>query len=63
MKVRDVVRLLESNRWRMVRQRGSHRAFKHPEKPMVVTVPGNANDDLPIGTLKSILRKAEIKEP
>jgi predicted RNA binding protein YcfA (HicA-like mRNA interferase family) len=63
MKVRDVVRLLESNRWRLVRQRGSHRAFKHPEKPMVVTVPGNANDDLPIGTLKSILRKAEIKEP
>jgi HicA toxin of bacterial toxin-antitoxin, len=38
------------------------RAFKHPEKPMVITVPGNANDDLPIGTLKSILRKAEIKE-
>jgi predicted RNA binding protein YcfA (HicA-like mRNA interferase family) len=63
MKVRDVVRLLESNRWRLVRQRGSHRAFKHPEKPMVVTVPGNANDDLPIGTLKSILRKGEIKEP
>ncbi|MDP9112206.1 MAG: type II toxin-antitoxin system HicA family toxin [Acidobacteriota bacterium] len=62
MKVRDVIRLLESNRWRLVRQRGSHRAFKHPEKPMVVTVPGNANDDLPIGTLKSILRKAEIKE-
>jgi len=29
---------------------------------MVVTVPGNANDDLPIGTLKSIMRKAEIKE-
>jgi predicted RNA binding protein YcfA (HicA-like mRNA interferase family) len=51
MKVRDAIRLLESNR-----------AFKHPEKPMVVTVPGNANDDLPIGTLKSILRKAEIED-
>jgi len=56
MKVRDVVRLLESNRWRLVRQRGSHRAFTHPVKPMVVTV------HLPIGTLKSILRKAEINE-
>ena len=62
MKVRDVVRLLESNRWRMVRQKGSHRAFRHPTKPMVVTVPGNWNDDLPIGTLKSILRKAELKQ-
>ena len=52
MKVRDVVRLLESNR--------CHRAFKHPSKPMVVTVAGNWNDDLPVGTLKSILRKAEL---
>jgi predicted RNA binding protein YcfA (HicA-like mRNA interferase family) len=31
-------------------------------KPMVVTVPGNWNDDLPVGTLKSILRKAEMNE-
>ena len=62
MKVRDVVRLLESKQWRQVRQRGSHRAFKHASKASVVTVPGNWNDDLPIGTLKSILRKAEIEE-
>jgi predicted RNA binding protein YcfA (HicA-like mRNA interferase family) len=62
MKVREVVRLLESNQWRLVRQKGSHRAFRHPFKPMVVTVPGNWNDDLPVGTLKSILRKAEIGE-
>ena len=63
MKVRDVVKLLESDRWILVRQRGSHRAYKHPSKPMVVTFPGHPNDDLPIGTLKSILRKAQIKEP
>jgi predicted RNA binding protein YcfA (HicA-like mRNA interferase family) len=62
MKVRDVVRLLEEKQWRIVRQRGSHRAFRHPSKPMVVTVPGNWNDDLPVGTLKSILRKAEIED-
>ncbi len=63
MKVREVVKLLESDQGRLVRQKGSHRAFRHPLKPMVVTVPGNWSDDLPIGTLKSILRKAEIKEP
>ena len=63
MKVRDVIRLLESNQWNQVRLKGSHRAFKHPSKPMVVTVPGHPGDDLPPGTLKSILRKAEIKEP
>lgn len=63
MKVREVIRLLESKQWRLDRQKGSHRAFKHPSKPMVVTVPGHWNDDLPMGTLKSILKKAEIEEP
>jgi predicted RNA binding protein YcfA (HicA-like mRNA interferase family) len=62
MKVRDVVRRLEVDGWRLVRQKGSHWAFRHPEKPIVVTVPGNWNDDLPVGTLKSILRKAELNE-
>ena len=41
--------------------KGSHRAFHHPVKPMVVTVPGNWNDDLPVGTPRSILKKAELK--
>ena len=61
MKVRDVVRRLEADGWRLVRQKGSHRAYKHPEKPLVVTVTGNWNDDLPMGTLKSILNKAKLK--
>jgi predicted RNA binding protein YcfA (HicA-like mRNA interferase family) len=61
MKVRDVVRRLEADGWRLVRQKGSHRAYKHPEKPLVVTVAGNWNDDLPVGTLKSILNKAKLK--
>jgi predicted RNA binding protein YcfA (HicA-like mRNA interferase family) len=59
MKVRELIKLLESKQWRQVRQKGSHRAFRHPLKALVVTVPGNRNDDVPIGTLKSILRKAE----
>jgi predicted RNA binding protein YcfA (HicA-like mRNA interferase family) len=62
MKVRDVIKLLESKQWKIVRQKGSHRAFRHPIKPMVVTVSGNWNDNLPVGTLKSILRKAEIED-
>jgi predicted RNA binding protein YcfA (HicA-like mRNA interferase family) len=63
MKVREVIRLLQSRKWLQVRQKGSHRAFKHPAKPMVVTVPGHLSDDLPTGTLKSILKKAEIERP
>ena len=40
MKVRDLIRLLEKDGWRLERTRGSHRQFKHGSKPMTVTVAG-----------------------
>ena len=40
MKVRDVVKLIEVDGWVLIAMRGSHRQFKHSEKNMVVTVPG-----------------------
>ncbi len=33
MKVRDVLRLLNDNGWVQVAQKGSHRQFRHPDKP------------------------------
>jgi len=62
MKVRDVIRLLANDGWVQVAQKGSHRQFRHPSKRGKVTVPGNLSDDLPIGTLKSILRQAGLEE-
>jgi predicted RNA binding protein YcfA (HicA-like mRNA interferase family) len=61
MKVREVIRLLERNGWREMRSRGSHRHFKHPEKPAVVTVPGSDGKELAPGTLNDILKKAGLK--
>jgi len=61
MKVREVIRLIETDGWRLVRTRGSHRQFNHPAKRGVVTVPGHANDELAPGTLNSILKQAGIK--
>jgi predicted RNA binding protein YcfA (HicA-like mRNA interferase family) len=61
VKVRDVIRLVESDGWRHVRTTGSHHHYKHPEKPNVVTIPGQPGDELPKGTLKSILRAAELE--
>ena len=62
MKVRDVVRLIRSEGWRLVAQRGSHRQFKHPAKPGRVTIAGNMSDDLAPGTLNSIYKQAGLKE-
>ena len=61
MKVREVIRLLETNGWRLDRSRGSHRQFRHPANPMVITVPGNEGKELAPGTLNDILRRAGLK--
>ena len=62
MKVRDVIKRLQADGWRLDRTKGSHRQFVHPRKAAVVTVAGHANDDVPPGTLRSILRQAGLKE-
>ena len=61
VKVREVVKLLEDDGWSVVRQRGSHRQFKHPSKPGLVTIAGKPGDDLAPGTLNSILKQAGLK--
>ncbi|MDP8989700.1 MAG: type II toxin-antitoxin system HicA family toxin [Acidobacteriota bacterium] len=62
MKVRDLIRMVEADGWKQVRTTGSHRHFKHSSKPNVVTIPGHAGDDVPAGTLKSILRSAGMED-
>jgi predicted RNA binding protein YcfA (HicA-like mRNA interferase family) len=63
VKVRDIIKLIEDDGWREARQRGSHRQFKHPDKPGVVTVAGKPSRDLPAGLEKSILQQAGLKRP
>jgi len=62
MKVRDVLKMLDQDGWRLDRTRGSHRQFKHSIKPRLVTVPGKLNDDLGPGTLNSIPKQAGLKK-
>ncbi|HEX7298442.1 MAG TPA: type II toxin-antitoxin system HicA family toxin [Solirubrobacteraceae bacterium] len=59
MKVREVIRRLEADGWQLVRQRGSHRQYRHPARPGLVTVPGHLRDELHPRTLGSIRRQAE----
>jgi len=58
-----VIRLIEVDGWRLDRQSGSHRQFRHPIKPGTVTVAGKPSADLPPGTLANILRQARLKGP
>jgi predicted RNA binding protein YcfA (HicA-like mRNA interferase family) len=61
MKTRDLIKRLESDGWVHVRTRGSHRHFRHPTKPGTVTVAGKPSIDVPIGTLKAILKQAGLE--
>ncbi len=60
MKVREVIKIIEADGWILVKTKGSHRQFKHPEKPGKVTVPGNLSKDMPIGTLTNIWKQAQL---
>ena len=62
MKVRDVLKLLKRDGWRLVATEGSHRQFKHPTKSGRVTVAGKPKDDLPPGTLNSIMKQSGLKK-
>jgi len=62
MKVRDVIKMIEEDGWYLVRTRGSHRQYKHPVKPGLITVAGNSKHEMAKGTLNSVLKQAGLNQ-
>lgn len=60
LKIREIIKKLEDDGWYLARQKGSHRQFKHNFKKGLVTISGKQSLDIPIGTLKSILKQAQL---
>ena len=60
MDSRNIIKALKRDGWIEVNQVGSHKQFKHPTKKGRVTIP-HPKRDMPIGTLKSIEKQAQIK--
>jgi len=60
MKIRDIIKLIESDGWYLVATKGSHRQYKHPIKAGRVTVAGKLSDDIAHGTENSILKQAQL---
>jgi predicted RNA binding protein YcfA (HicA-like mRNA interferase family) len=61
LKVRDVIKKIEDDGWKLARTRGSHRQFHHQTKPGTVTIAGHSSAEIPPGTLNSILKQAGLK--
>jgi len=59
MSSREVIRRPRADGWFEVAQQGSHKQFKHCTKKGRVTVPHPVRD-IPIGTLRSIEKQANI---
>jgi predicted RNA binding protein YcfA (HicA-like mRNA interferase family) len=62
MKVKEIIKIIEADGWFFVRQKGSHRQFKHPIKKGTVTVAGKPSVDLLKKTAQSIFAQAGLKE-
>ena len=58
--MRDAIRIVERDGWRLERTKGSHRQFKHPEKLGLVTIAGRPGVDVPPKTWASIMKQAGI---
>lgn len=57
---RIIIKMLEDDGWYLHAQKGSHRQYKHVNKPGKVTVP-HPKRDLPIKTIVSIFKQAGIR--
>lgn len=61
MKANEIVRILENDGWLSTGQSGSHRHFRHAEKPGLIVVPMHAGKELGKGLVHSILKQAGLK--
>jgi predicted RNA binding protein YcfA (HicA-like mRNA interferase family) len=61
MKVRDAIKIIESDGWKLIRTRGSHRQYSHSIKAGIVTIAGHPPADLARKAERSILEQAGLK--
>jgi mRNA interferase HicA len=61
VKCSELYKLLKKDGWFEIRQTGSHIIMKHPTKKNHIVIPFHSSKEVRIGTLKSILKDAEIK--
>lgn len=61
MKVKELIEIIETDGWYLVRFKGSHRQFNHPVKNGTVTIAGKLSTDMPKGTIISVLKQAKLR--
>lgn len=59
IKARELIKILNKLGFEEIRQRGSHKFFKHPDG-RVTTVPFHQQEELGVGLLRDILNQIQI---
>ena len=62
MKVRDVIKKVEADGWYLEKIEGSHRQYKHIDKPGKVTIAGKPSAEMHPKTYKSVLNQAGLED-
>ena len=61
-KVKEIIDMLEADGWFLIRQKGSHKQYKHSFKTGTVTVPDHGkNEELEHFLVNSIFKQAGLK--
>jgi predicted RNA binding protein YcfA (HicA-like mRNA interferase family) len=55
-------KIVESHGWELKRVTGSHHIYFKAGVDAIISIPVHSNRDLPIGTLRSIMKDAELTE-
>jgi predicted RNA binding protein YcfA (HicA-like mRNA interferase family) len=62
MKFSELIRLLEKNGFRLVKEKGSIRYYSKPGHDKLIRVDYHGSKEVPAGTCQAILKAAELKE-
>jgi predicted RNA binding protein YcfA (HicA-like mRNA interferase family) len=55
-------KIVEQKGWVLQRITGSHHIYENPETAQILSIPVHRNQDLKIGTLKALMKIAQLAE-
>ncbi|MEA5536167.1 type II toxin-antitoxin system HicA family toxin [Crocosphaera sp. XPORK-15E] len=59
---KKLCKIIEKLGWQLKRVTGSHHIYTKENKDEILVIPIHGNRDLPVGTLKKIMKDADLTE-
>ncbi len=59
---KKLCKIVEKKGWILKKITGSHHIYEQPDESKIISIPVHRNQDLKLGTLKSIMKVAELVE-